>query len=799
MMEMGDRLEFRAKVKNLPSEIAIVQHVHERITDLKKLYNDVAKNKDKLIHQMLPNHMRRRAMSHNPKRLPLKYRTIHINQMEKSGPNSTKKRPSRKYRRKPRNLMNEYERRKKRSGVWLETHIWHAKRYHMKELWGYKIPYTSTDKRYRASYRAAANHCLLQDISYIAAIELSGPVDQLKMKLDMITSRDAGLSFTAKCYMNGTRAGKIELFKANRYPYGALCPVDFLWRQDDSTEKTLWIFVHPTTYQEVLEELVLLFEMRNEKFEKQIDIKFMTRSDASIRNPKYVNETTRVSLMELRSTLNRFRLTGPFSNAVLLKALKPTESHAMSWLSELFETNLKFRDSHTKQLDLWNQFKSTKSPSEIPPNSIMNVNVIDPRTNRPPRRVISKNDDSARHDENEILDIHSTVSHSPIWSKDLRDRITKEMLSTGELCKLRNKQQLVPGIASSFESDLQPIPILVVQRPGLTINRLGFGSGFDLIVPSGYGLSVWLSLIRCGAKSGGWRETETISSEMSKEVFLPDTIAGRKEESRKSKIKREEYFRKPTNKRTNYKKMSIVSPFSCPWKQLISEWGGKDNFNVVRNRPKLDEFQKVLNLKACLNDVDVPESALIPVNMIMNGRGVTTENGIICLPSKRDIKTFLLKKSQRDKGPVHFEPDCKDDDENTRKMMRLNHKKLLKRLRNRRVRMKKKLQAISEYRVKIPKSSTEKLINEQYEKICELWLPKQPVTVRQQCSRQVIGYVTSSRFNFTEGKVCSLGYLAGNGFEELIKTFNKFKSVQPFVLTRASNSKCYSVTNMSIN
>lgn len=799
MMETDVRLEFRDQVKNLPSEIAIVKHVHDRITELKKLYNDVAKIKDKLVHQMLPNHMRRRAMSHNPKRLPLKYRNIHINQMEKSGPISKKKRPSRKYRRKPRNLMMEYERRKKRSGVWLETHIWHAKRYHMKELWGYKIPYSSTDKRYRASYRAAANHCLLQDISYIAAIELSGPVDQLKMKLDMITSRDAGLSFTAKCYMNGTRAGKVELFKANQYPYGAICPVDFLWRHDDSTEKTLWIFVHPTTYQEVLKELILLFEMKNEKYERMSDIKFITRNDATVRNPKYVNDATKVSLIELKSTLNRLRLTGPFSNAVLLKALKPTESDANSWLSKLFETNMNFHNSHDKQLDFWNQFKSTKSPSEIPPNSIMNVNVIDPRANRPPRRVISKNNDSiTRNDEIDILDIHSTVSHSPIWSKELRDRITKEMLSTGELCKLRNKQQLVPGIAASFENDLQPIPILIVQRPGLSNNRLSFGSGFDLIVPAGYGLSVWLSLIRCGAKSGGWRETETIASEMSEEVFLPDTLAGRKEELRRSNLKREEYFRKPTNKRINYRKMSIVSPFLCPWKQLILEWGGGENFYVLRNRLKLDKLQRILKGKEYI-DPDLPHSALIPVNLIMNGRGVSTENGIICLPSKRDIKTFLLKKSLRDKGPVFFEPDGIDVDENTRKMMRINHKKLLKRLRNRRVRTKKKLQSVSQYRVQIPKSSTEKLISEQHEKICELWLPKQPQTVRKQCSRQVIGYVTSSRFNFTEGKVCSIGYLTRNGFEELIETFNKFKCLQPFVLTRASNSKSYSVTNLSIN
>lgn len=202
--------------KELPDSINVVNHVSGRIKELRKIYNDVAtKKSEMLIHQMLPNFMRRRAMSHNPKRLPVKYRQIHKSQMAKSGmEGKNKKRPSRKYRRKTSNLLIEYERRQKHF-IWLETHIWHAKRFKMKKLWGYKIPYTPNDKRYKASYRAAVKHCLLQDISFYPCFELSGPFEILKSELAKLVSNTEMPSITAKCYISGTREGKCTIYKVN--------------------------------------------------------------------------------------------------------------------------------------------------------------------------------------------------------------------------------------------------------------------------------------------------------------------------------------------------------------------------------------------------------------------------------------------------------------------------------------------------------------------------------------------------------------------------------------------------------
>ncbi|CRK86886.1 CLUMA_CG000711, isoform A [Clunio marinus] len=789
----------------LPSGVPVIQHVAARIRELRKLYNDITTTKSEmLVHQMLPNHMRRRAMSHNPKRLPLKYRQIHMNQMSKSGPNVKKSRPSRKYRRKPSNLMKEYERRTKKF-KWLETHIWHAKRFHMKELWGYKIPFVTTDKRYRANYKAAANHCLVHDLSFFGGIEISGNFDYLGEKFELMTSKDCGLTLMAKCYQKGCREGHIDLFKINQYPYGALARVSFMWKpSSDKLRRTLWMFVHPTAYQEVLEELVSLFELQNVSHdERSSDPKITTKNDSFQRNPKYKNEENSIEVIELRDTLNRFRLTGPYSNAVIHKSLKPCCDSGMSqWMESFVTEDEQWKEILENQEKIWKTMEFN-SPSEFSPFAVIGLNIVDPRTNRPAKRENSKFEQS--HVSDLFVDALENISQSPIWNKEFRDNITKSMMTTAELQKLRNQKQLVPGTASIFETKLlQPVPILLIQRPGSSSfndGRLGLGAGWDIIVPAGYGMSVWLSLLKCGSKPGGWRDILTFNHEVIVDTFLPDTVSGLKESSRNLKLKRDEYFKKPPNKRTNYRKMSITSPFSFPFVQLVKEWGNleSEKFYVLRNRKSLENIKELLKNPSNFHcDFHVDSHAVIPIKISINARGTPGDFGILCLPRKRDIKRALTLRYQHSQEPILIEPDAKDPCEKERKLLRFHHKKLLKRLRNRRVRMKRKLQATATNHVTIPKSTAEKIIEAQFEKNCELVLPMKATKVRNQCSRETIGYITMSSFSLSEGRVGGIGYITWNGLIQLIAMFKKFKGLTPFVLRRASNSKCYNSASIGV-
>lgn len=819
-MNSQNRLEFDSKLGGdiiIPPSINLVAHVHDRLEVIKKVYNEVNMCKaDKLIHQSLPNYMRRRAMSHNPKRVPLKYRQIHINQMEKSGLQKTKKRPSRRYRRKPSNLMKEYVRRQQKN-VWMETHIWHAKRFHMEDLWGYKIPVAPCDKRFRAAYKATSSHCLAQDISYIGCIQIYGPFEVLKEKLSRLTSSECGLSIIAKSFLSGAREGSAELFEPDKYPMRSLGKVQFIWKFDQSKMKTLWLFAHPNIYKELVEQLILLFSLQNafrepvsksEEMELDVkDLKAITKNNSFVRCPRYQNIELNVELTELKDTMNRFRLTGPLSNAVITRALKiASKTESSSWFNEWLkdETNQK---AHINQTKYYKSIENARSPGELPCHLVLGLNVIDPRVNRPEKRIKAIASEKFYDDENNFNSLDELLLSAPlqvgvsgIWSRELRDELLKEQMSTHRLCELRASSMLVPGEGSNDEHLLQPIPILLIQQPGSQTQqkRLGFGSGFDLIVPAGYGLHFWHSLIQCGAKSGGWRDQLTLDNESGKDTFLPDSRASLKETARLSKKQSKKYFRLPPNKRINYRKFAIASPFVCNFKQLVKEWSGCEDYFVLRNKKLLQDLNLVLKNKASLQNLTIPKNALIPINLTMEARGDAGNNGLICLPVKKDIKNSLIQKHAKNNAPVLVEPLTKDEGEKERNTLKNFHKKLLKRMRNRRVRAKRRIQSRSSHYVKIQKSGAEKIIEEQYKRMCELWIPSNPKSIKDQCSRQVIGNLTTSRFTFTESRVCGVGYISAQGFIELIELFKKLKINKIFVLTRATDSRSYQTAQLKI-
>lgn len=122
---------------------------------------------------------------------------------------------------------------------------------------------------------------------------------------------------------------------------------------------------------------------------------------------------------------------------------------------------------------------------------------------------------------------------------------------------------------------------------------LGYGSGWDVIVPSGYGLPFWQTFIMFGARSGGLRETESLAFEMGECYLPPDSEAGREEENRIEKEMRDKYFRLPPSKRVNYMKLGVSTPFICSWKKLLSDWSNStvDSFFVLRDKSLLYNLQ----------------------------------------------------------------------------------------------------------------------------------------------------------------------------------------------------------------
>ncbi|XP_061418507.1 ribonucleases P/MRP protein subunit POP1 isoform X2 [Lethenteron reissneri] len=252
-------------LQQLPDVLTAESMAHARAAEMLAMLQAVKrKSSVRRVFQTLPTHMRRRAMSHNVKRLPCRLRDAAKREMDESSAKAkvVPKCRSRKARRRHGSLLLDYNRRQRRH-IWLETHIWHAKRFRVAERWGYRLGLQPTTKTYRSAYRAMAQRCLLQDVSYYCCLELKGKEEMLLGVLSTLCSPETGTSFDGADYLGGQRQGSLVMYRANGFPTQPLGPVTFLWRplqmpdeRETNTEhRQLWIWVHPAMKNEVLSEL----------------------------------------------------------------------------------------------------------------------------------------------------------------------------------------------------------------------------------------------------------------------------------------------------------------------------------------------------------------------------------------------------------------------------------------------------------------------------------------------------------------------------------------------------------------
>ncbi|KAL0485946.1 ribonucleases P/MRP protein subunit pop1 [Acrasis kona] len=173
------------------NRVNINEFIAVREGEIKKLQNALSEGGHKRIFQTLPRHLRRRQMSHNPHLVPKVLREGAIR--ESSLPNKVKQRRRRKIRK--RNIYRLIQAKtfsRFRSGCIdtpfddipltpdakikpkrLTTHLFHAKRMHMKNKWGFRIADKNIAKIYRTAYRFNRQHCTIHDASYLICIQLS--------------------------------------------------------------------------------------------------------------------------------------------------------------------------------------------------------------------------------------------------------------------------------------------------------------------------------------------------------------------------------------------------------------------------------------------------------------------------------------------------------------------------------------------------------------------------------------------------------------------------------------------------
>lgn len=444
--------------QDLPTHINVLKFASFRCKEIATMRKHLSTTSgSKLAFQRLPKHMRRRAMSHNIKRVPRRLRQIHLSQMTKSGLASGLKRPSRKYRRRPKNLLDEYVRRKRRVR-WLETHIWHAKRFHMVEKWGCKLGDRPCDKAFRACYRATVKHCLVQDLSYLRCLEVEGPLEVLVKKFKEM-GEDSGLSIGAKAYVGGKREGRMVFYKKGETARKAIGPVNFVWRSTEVEDcGRVWFWVHPAFYTDLLETFLSTFEVLKNSMDTE-----------DVCDIKYVNGANKVVITEFSDCFNRFRLTGPLAQSVLVNSLKfPSVKSPSEWFSSYLNDN-ENRQTFADQIDYWKSIKNISNTSVLPPHIVVSLIVTDPRYNFPKNRTKALPENLTLDNVSCLYEIPTNINASPLWQKEIQNAVQKSKISDTDICEIR-QQLLVPG--TDLPDSGEPIPIILIQQPGAK-NYLG--------------------------------------------------------------------------------------------------------------------------------------------------------------------------------------------------------------------------------------------------------------------------------------------------------------------------------------
>ncbi|PPS93748.1 Ribonuclease P/MRP subunit POP1 with POPLD domain [Cryptosporidium hominis] len=304
---MNSRFEYQlnpltlTSSKNSLPQIVNIPHLSSgRKDEICRYVNFIKKsNSTKRCFQRLPPAIRRRSMSYNVYRAPRKIRPTLLYEMAKAPPRISRKR--RKERKKlpwikrnlllrainrenfcgkeilPFNIRNSsdlstaFRKKGQRSTKlpfnqfkWMESHLYHSKRFKMCDAFGYKLPICSTSKRNRKIYRAFKHEFVVHDSSYLQLFELNGVKEDISIlfklcnfNVDFLFNNDyfntsyRGGGFLFKLKDNILDKISINtLFpeKTHFYSWERIAPIEFLWSpfcKNCGYSKSLWVWIHP--------------------------------------------------------------------------------------------------------------------------------------------------------------------------------------------------------------------------------------------------------------------------------------------------------------------------------------------------------------------------------------------------------------------------------------------------------------------------------------------------------------------------------------------------------------------------
>ncbi|KAI1304898.1 hypothetical protein HDE_01687 [Halotydeus destructor] len=229
----------------LPDEVNLLKLINARKEEINSINSECRTKLPKLAQQRLPRYMRRRAASHNPKRIPKACRSKWLTSTKApTGHSDATSEAKEKRRLKMKKHINEkklkenIEKRNAREERSL-FHVWFAKRFKMEPLWSKLVPIRNNTKNERNLHRMAKRGiCYYYMSSFMKALKIRIGFNEMQLFLHQLISPES------KSLIENVedREQTVNLYEPEKYPLGLIGPVALSW-SSSKCEWTVWCHV----------------------------------------------------------------------------------------------------------------------------------------------------------------------------------------------------------------------------------------------------------------------------------------------------------------------------------------------------------------------------------------------------------------------------------------------------------------------------------------------------------------------------------------------------------------------------
>lgn len=824
------------------SEIKIQDFVESRKKELSK-FQDILKHKfsTKHGHQLLPHHMRRRQMSHNPFRIPRLYRVSNLTVNVKS--------KCRKHKRKMLNLKQSLIRRARKQN-WLEGHLWLAKRFFMKKyLDTYTVPYKRRDKGYRACYKYWEHYSVIHDMSYYDYFVINVLNNKEKQFLEILLKKyslgNEIDNFKEQMILNniilydnnGRIIGPIEFFYFNNIfiimnvsiiteqIYELLNNISKDMNNDINIKFTHKFNLFVLGGKTCLSKIISVFSESN--IDINIDSTFNNIDDKeSIINNIKKSEDGKIIIFKIKQPTSIFRL----NELIYKNCLNDNKDNKIEKMKYLYLNSSISKDSLNKEfIDLissnttdYLSYKvkyldnNTKEGNEKDKNKIeeikdeyFNFEEITERTTFMHRKNV------------DLKKLNNSLAKSVKdlkKNKDKQETLTqpkKEVNNNYIKGKVYKKEEIKENIISSNDKDTY---ICLIKKNIYYYdynNQLKISTLYYLIFPRGYSIDLMRRFSYINTKGIGLKDLERFKTQYNQMNFprdYPGSIAYQKYILEKTKKNLVKYYKKPPSKRVNYLKILNPSPFYTCWNILFDKENKDNIFNSFQNINIIPSINFLSN-KKYLNDLmnitkKNGNKFILSIEILSLEGGLPNYNDLLYIPKDEDIEKYLAhKKAKENINNILFEEDenkneIKEDIDYVKEYENIkNNFKIIEETKDKNIeygQMTKNKYFNNELisLMKYYNNLNNEDIQDFHSNIINANLT---IKLKVELSRKLIGFITTGLYDYSLNKGKARGFIKVQEYEKLYSLKQKFKMNFIPILLRKKDSLVYYLCSISFH